>query len=179
MTLEKGVRMSETRHTLIDTELGELTLVADHEGLTAVYFPEHRRRPDAATFGDRARSSEDPVLAGVEEELREYLAGSREMFDTPLAPQGDEFSQRVWALLREIRYGETTTYGALAEQLGNRALAQRVGQSVGRNPLSILIPCHRVVGADGSLTGYAGGLERKRRLLQLEEPPAESTSRLF
>ena len=99
--------------------------------------------------------------------------------DTSIATAGDEFSERVWALLKEIPYGETTTYGALAAALGNPRLAQRVGQCVGHNPISVIIPCHRVVGADGSLTGYAGGLDRKRRLLDLEEPPEVAAARLF
>lgn len=97
----------------------------------------------------------------------------------PTRTGGDEFFEQVWALLCEIPYGQTTTYGALAERLGDRRLAQRVGQAVGRNPISILIPCHRVLGADGSLTGYAGGLDRKRFLLELEEPVEASASRLF
>ncbi|WP_301200637.1 methylated-DNA--[protein]-cysteine S-methyltransferase, partial [Corynebacterium stationis] len=85
----------------------------------------------------------------------------------------------VWALLQEIPYGETMTYGEIAQQLGNKHLAQRVGQVVGRNPVSIIIPCHRVIGSDGSLTGYAGGLDRKRFLLELEEPAEVTETRLF
>jgi methylated-DNA-[protein]-cysteine S-methyltransferase len=92
---------------------------------------------------------------------------------------GDDFQQRVWAILREIPYGTTTTYGAIAGRLGDKALAQRVGQAVGRNPLSIVVPCHRVVGSNGWLTGYAGGLERKRRLLDLEQPMDARAGRLF
>ena len=88
----------------------------------------------------------------------------------PLVTRGDDFSERVWKLLREIPYGQTTTYGALAERLGDKSLAQRVGDAVGHNPLCVFIPCHRVVGANGALTGYAGGLKRKQFLLELEEP---------
>ncbi|WP_312977210.1 methylated-DNA--[protein]-cysteine S-methyltransferase [Corynebacterium sp.] len=112
-------------------------------------------------------------------QLTEYLEGARKSFDVPITTHGNAFSEKVWALLRQIPYGETTTYGALAASLGNPRLAQRVGQVVGQNPVSIIIPCHRVVGADGSLTGYAGGLERKRWLLELEEPVEISSSRLF
>jgi methylated-DNA-[protein]-cysteine S-methyltransferase len=100
-------------------------------------------------------------------------------FDLPLAVDGDEFQRRVWAMLDEIPFGETTTYGELAERLGDKALAQRVGQAVGHNPLSIVVPCHRVVGKDGKLTGYAGGLKRKQFLLDLEEPAAVKSERLF
>lgn len=100
----------------------------------------------------------------------EFLAGERKTFDLSVRTQGDEFSERVWAMLCEIPYGETPTYGVLAERLGNRRLAQCVGQAVGRNPVSIVAPCHRVVGAGRSLTGYGGGLDRKRFLLELEEP---------
>jgi methylated-DNA-[protein]-cysteine S-methyltransferase len=118
------------------------------------------------------------VLSVLAEQLDDYLAGERRTFEVSVRTDGDDFSQRVWAMLQEIPYGETTTYGALAERLGNRHLAQRVGQVVGRNPVSIVIPCHRVVGSDGSLTGYAGGLERKQRLLDLEDPTT-AESRLF
>lgn len=112
-------------------------------------------------------------------ELDEYLAGQRTQFTIAVQPQGNDFSQEVWALLQEIPYGETMTYGEIAQQLGNKHLAQRVGQVVGRNPVSIIIPCHRVIGSDGSLTGYAGGLDRKRFLLELEEPAEVTETRLF
>lgn len=130
-------------------------------------------------FGDRVDADTDEVFVLAKAELEGFLAGEREIFDLPVRTQGDEFSERVWSMLREIPYGETTTYGALAKRLGNRRLAQRVGQAVGRNPVSIVIPCHRVVGAGGSLTGYAGGLDRKRFLLELEEPVETTGSRLF
>jgi methylated-DNA-[protein]-cysteine S-methyltransferase len=93
--------------------------------------------------------------------------------------RGDEFQRRVWSILEDIPYGATSTYGEIAEQLGDRALAQRVGKAVGQNPLSVVIPCHRVVGKNGSLTGYAGGLKRKQFLLELEEPAEVRTERLF
>ncbi|MDQ2660545.1 MAG: MGMT family protein, partial [Actinomycetota bacterium] len=103
----------------------------------------------------------------------------RTEFDLPTAASGDAFEQAVWAMLREIPFGETTTYGAIADRLGDRTLARRVGYAVGHNPISILVPCHRVVGSDGSLTGYAGGLERKRLLLELEGAAVVSQRRLF
>ena len=101
------------------------------------------------------------------------------MFDVPFKASGNPFQQRVWARLEEIPYGETVSYGELATELGDRNLSQAVGSAVGRNPLSIVIPCHRVVGSDGKLTGYAGGLDNKRFLLDLEEPAAAKESKLF
>jgi methylated-DNA-[protein]-cysteine S-methyltransferase len=159
-----------TRHARVKTSLGEVTLVADGDALTGLYFPHHRYRPDEGAFGGLAAAADDPVLARAARELAEYLAGDRKEFGVPLATRGDEFQERVWTLLRDIPYGQRTTYGRLAEELGDRMLAQQVGAAVGRNPLCVFIPCHRVVGASGSLTGYAGGLQRKRHLLDLEEP---------
>jgi methylated-DNA-[protein]-cysteine S-methyltransferase len=164
-----------TRHTRMATTLGELTLVADGDKLTGLYFPHHWYRPSAlGEFVDG-----DRFLAGVAEQLDDYLAGRRTSFDIPVALAGDEFQQRVWEMLTEIPYGAMTTYGALATRLGDPTLARRVGQAVGRNPVSIVVPCHRVVGKDGKLTGYAGGLRRKQHLLDLEEPALAKAGRLF
>lgn len=168
-----------TRHAFASTSIGELLLVADGDALIGLYFEGHKYPPAADAIGERVDEAADPVLRRAAAELRQYLAGERREFSVPLAPVGDAFSQQVWLILLRIPYGETTTYGAIAEQLGNRSLAQRVGQSVGHNPISIIVPCHRVLGADGSLTGFAGGLERKRALLELEEPPASESGRLF
>lgn len=132
-----------------------------------------------ATIGPVVDSAHDPLLRAAHTQLTEYLTGDRRDFDLPLATHGDAFSEQVWALLREIPYGETTTYGAIATALGNPRFAQRVGQVVGRNPIGIIIPCHRVIGADGTLTGFGGGLDRKRRLLDLEEPAERRAERLF
>lgn len=168
------------RHGLVPTSLGELLLVADGDALTGLYFSDHKYPPNPDDIGeDLGFEPEDATFAQAARELREYLAGERREFEIAVAPRGDDFSQQVWEILLAIPYGETRTYGWIAERLGNRALAQRVGQSVGHNPVSIIIPCHRIVGADGSLTGFAGGLERKRTLLALEEPPAEEAGRLF
>lgn len=159
----------DTKHTAVDTSIGELTLVVENGALTGLYFPGHWHLPPAAAFGARVEPGEDPLFAQTVHELEEYLGGSRRTFEVPVATAGNAFSERVWAMLREIPFGETVTYGELAERIGgDRALARRVGQSVGWNPVSIFIPCHRVIGANGSLTGYAGGLERKQRLLELE-----------
>lgn len=171
--------MTNTRHMQVETTLGEVTLVADGDVLTGLYFPDHWHLPAESTFGTRVDTDADEVFVWAKAELEAYLTGERESFDVPLRAKGDDFSERLWSLLREIPYGQTTSYGVLAEQLGDRRLAQRVGQAVGRNPLCVFIPCHRVVGADGLLTGYAGGLERKRWLLELEEPAEAAVSRLF
>ncbi|XVX19954.1 methylated-DNA--[protein]-cysteine S-methyltransferase [Actinomycetota bacterium] len=168
-----------TRHALIPTALGELLCVAEGDAVTGIYFPQHWYPPEESAIGPRVEAGGDPVIDRLGEQLREYLAGERQTFDVTVRTSGDAFSERVWALLRQIPYGGRTTYGALAERLGNPRLAQRVGQAVGHNPVSIVIPCHRVVGADGSLTGFAGGVDRKRALLALEEPPEAAAERLF
>jgi methylated-DNA-[protein]-cysteine S-methyltransferase len=167
------------RHTYVETSLGRLLLVAADEALAGLYFPEHWYPPKESDIGEQVDAESDPLFNGAAQQLHEYLAGTRQTFDIPLSTEGDNFSERVWALLREIPYGETTTYGTLATTLGNKNLSQRVGQAVGHNPISIVIPCHRVVGSDGSLTGFAGGLQRKRMLLDLEEPAESRASRLF
>lgn len=147
--------------------LGDLLLVASGDALVGCYFPGHWRPPAADALG-REVGVDDPVFAAASEQLADYLDGRRTEFDLPLETSGDEFSERVWAVLRDIPYGETTSYGRIAHQLGARELAQLVGRAVGDNPLSMFVPCHRVVGGDGALTGYAGGLTRKRHLLDLE-----------
>jgi len=168
-----------TRHTRIESALGELTLVAGGDKLVGLYFPHHWYRPSEDTFGRLVEAGSDPLFAEVAVQLGGYLTGHRTAFDIPTALAGDEFQQRVWALLTDIVYGETTTYGALGAKLGDPALAQKVGQAVGRNPLSVIVPCHRVVGRDGKLTGYAGGIARKRFLLDLEAPALAQAGRLF
>ncbi|GAA1528199.1 methylated-DNA--[protein]-cysteine S-methyltransferase [Kribbella lupini] len=164
------------RHAVVGTTLGDLTLVASGDALAGVYFPHHWTRPDRTALGDEVTAEGDRVLTQAATELHEYLAGARRTFDVPLALDGDGFQRRVWALLTEIPYGATTTYGELAARLGDKALAQKVGQAVGQNPVCVVVPCHRVVGKGGKLTGYAGGLSRKQLLLNLEEP---SEVRLF
>jgi methylated-DNA-[protein]-cysteine S-methyltransferase len=167
------------RHATLSTSIGDLLVVADDGGLTGIYFPGHWHPPTPASLGIAVEAGADPLFERLGVELSEYLAGRRIRFDLPLAPDGDEFQHAVWAMLREIPFGETVTYGELAARLGDRNLARRVGGAVGRNPISILVPCHRVVGADGSLTGYAGGLDRKRRLLELEGAEVVAQRRLF
>lgn len=161
-------------HTTIDSPLGELTLVARDGALSGVYFPGHWYPPDEATLGVRSCSGFEQAA----EQLAEYFAGARASFELSTAAVGDGFQERVWQLIDEIPYGDTTTYGELARELGGGSLARAVGSAVGRNPLSVIVPCHRVIGRDGTLTGYAGGLERKRFLLDLEAT-AFTPSRLF
>ncbi|MEO5873678.1 MAG: methylated-DNA--[protein]-cysteine S-methyltransferase [Streptosporangiaceae bacterium] len=168
-----------TRHALIDTAVGELTVVATDGALGGIYFPKHWYLPPEDSFGSRVPPRDDPLFTAAHNQLTEYFDGSRTEFDLPTATTGEAFQERVWAMLREIPYGETTTYGALAERLGKKSLAQVVGQAVGHNPLSIVVPCHRVVGSNGRLTGFAGGLSRKLHLLELEEPEAVRAARLF
>lgn len=169
--------VSATVHTVIDTPLGPLTLVGEAGALTGIYFAPHRRRDRLPDFG--LATTGEPVLEAAAHQLGEYFRRERRDFDLPLAPDGDEFQQSVWALLRQIPYGETRSYGDLARAVGRPGAAQAVGWANGSNPLSIVVPCHRVIGSDGSLTGYAGGLDRKRFLLELERPPAEDDGRLF
>ena len=160
---------TSTRHVVIDSPIGPLTLVRDDDGLTGLYYPGHWTRPDEATFGPRAEPSDDHGFDEAIAQLREYFAGERQEFDLPTDPLGSEQARQVWQLLAEIPYGRTTTYGALARRIGGGISPRAIGGFVGHNPLSIFIPCHRVVGSTGKLTGYAGGLDRKQRLLELEK----------
>jgi methylated-DNA-[protein]-cysteine S-methyltransferase len=165
-------------HTTIATRIGRLTLVARDGSLRGVYFPDHWHPPAVEALGVRSQSG----FEAATEQLGQFLEGERTSFDLPATTSGDAFQERVWNLIAEIPYGETTSYGELARELGDVTLARAVGGAVGRNPLSIVVPCHRVVGKDGRLTGYAGGLERKRFLLELEAPAvvrAELAPRLF
>src|SRR5688572_24592978 len=132
------------RHATLPTPLGDLLVVADGDGLTGIYFPGHWHPPIAESIGEEADARGDALFARLGEELAEYLDGRRTGFDLPMSPAGDEFQNAVWRMLRGIPYGETTSYGELAQRLGDRYLARRVGNAVGRNPLSILVPCHRV-----------------------------------
>lgn len=162
------LQTTSTAHTILPSPLGELTVVRDGDALVGLYFPNHRRQPDPAGLGPRTDQGFDDAAA----QLDEYFAGQRQVFDLPLKTRGDPFQESVWQLLRQIPFGQTVTYGELAGRLG--AGAQQVGRAVGGNPLSVVVPCHRVVGRGGKLTGYAGGLQRKRLLLELEAhmPPA-------
>lgn len=167
------------RHLTFGSPLGPLTAVEHDAGLGAVYMAVHKRRPAVETLGPLVAATRSPVLAATAEQLGEYFSRERREFSLPLAPAGTEFQQRVWAALAEIPYGELRSYGELAAILGDPSMAQAVGAANGRNPISIIVPCHRVVGANGSLVGYAGGLECKQFLLELENPARTHTEALF
>jgi len=164
-----------TAHTVIETRLGPITLVRSGANLTGLYYPRHWPRPDRAAFGPLAGDGfagagfAGDVCVAAASQLGEYLDGDRTEFELPVRADGSEFEQRVWALVAGIPYGQTTSYGELARRLGAGTDPRDVGAAVGRNPLCIVIPCHRVVGSTGKLTGYAGGLSRKRALLQIEQ----------
>jgi methylated-DNA-[protein]-cysteine S-methyltransferase len=149
----------------MDSPVGRLRLIGRGEELVAIWF-EHGR--DARKEHPALVAGTSAVLARTRAQLEEYFRGERRDFDLPLAPEGTEFQKKVWRLLRFIRYGTTTTYGALAQELGNRQASRAVGLANGSNPIPIVIPCHRVIGADGSLTGFGGGLPIKSALLELE-----------
>lgn len=154
-------------HTLcIDTPLGRVRLAATDAGLAGMWFDGQQHSPDPRDWREDAQH---PVLLQAGEQLLAYFAGWRDGFDLPLdLSHGTAFQQSVWQALLAIPRGATTSYGALSRQVGRPAAVRAVGAAVGRNPISVIVPCHRVVGADGSLTGYAGGLARKTALLTLE-----------
>jgi len=163
------------KHAIVDSPVGSLTVVGDGTALIGLYFDGHRRTPRLTDRGPRVGIGFDAAIR----QLGEYFAGTRREFDLELAPRGSAFERQVWTLLTKIPYGETRTYGQLAAELGDPGAAQAVGNANGWNPISIIVPCHRVVGTSGNLTGYAGGLTRKRFLLSLEELPAAEDGRLF
>lgn len=172
MTVSAGDGLAAV-HTVLTTSLGELTVVREEGAVTGLYFPRHWPRPDRTAFGPRSEEGFEEVAR----QLGEYLDGDRNEFDLPLKIRGSDFDRRVWALISCVPYGETTTYGKLATSLGGETEPRDVGAAVGRNPVCIIIPCHRVVGATGRLTGYAGGLDRKRTLLEIEHARTLSAGR--
>lgn len=186
--------------THITSPIGPLALSGTNGRLTGVGFvgnwsPITGLSTNAASTGSRPHLREpsaagsppptdhevtaEPVLAVAARQLAEYFAGRRTEFDLPLAPEGEALHRGVWQLIAEIPYGETASYGSIAIRLGGIRLSQAVGSATGSNPLPIIVPCHRVVGADGSLTGFGGGLDRKRFLLALEESDQVKAARLF
>lgn len=158
--------MTTVYSTIDHPVLGEIVLVASEAGLSQLTFTGQRH--DRPVAGDARRDPQATVLRAATEQLAAYLAAERTSFALPLAPAGTAFQQAVWQALREIPFGASTTYGAIAAALPTPSAARAVGTAVGRNPISIIVPCHRVLGSGGALTGYAGGLDRKRHLLQLE-----------
>ncbi|MGH9423590.1 MAG: methylated-DNA--[protein]-cysteine S-methyltransferase [Thermoanaerobaculia bacterium] len=147
-------------YTYVDTPIGAILVAGDGDALVETYFAGAKPKSDWIR--------DDDGLRVVANQLREYFAGERQAFDLPLAPCGTEFQQAVWKALLEIPYGETTTYSTIAGKIGRPAAVRAVGAANGANPIPIIIPCHRVIGANGSLTGFGGGLDVKRRLLSME-----------
>jgi methylated-DNA-[protein]-cysteine S-methyltransferase len=151
-------------HTVVDSPVGPLTLVAEDGKLAGLYMDKQRHLPAPETFG-----VPDPDgFTEVVQQLKEYFAGERTDFDLPIAFAGTDFQRTVWTALRDIPYGETISYGELAERIGKPSASRAVGLANGKNPIGIIVPCHRVVGSKGDLTGYGGGIERKRFLLDFE-----------
>jgi methylated-DNA-[protein]-cysteine S-methyltransferase len=164
----------------VETPIDPLTLIAAGGALVGVRFASGRGRRWFRGEEEIPVDDAHPVLVRARQQLTEYFSGARRGFDLPLLlADGDDFRRAVWAELRNIPYGSTVSYADVAARIGDRRLAQSVGQAVGANPLPIVIPCHRVVGSDGSLTGFGGGLDRKRFLLELEEPADLVAARLF
>ena len=151
-------------HTTVDSPVGPLTLVSADGVLSGLYLDRQRYRPPIETFGE----PDGTPFGQVMDQLAEYFAGKRSEFSVPVNLSGTGFQRTVWTALRDIPYGETVSYGELAARIGRPAAARAVGLANGKNPIGIIVPCHRVVGADGSLTGYGGGIERKHYLLAHE-----------
>jgi methylated-DNA-[protein]-cysteine S-methyltransferase len=154
---------------MIDSPVGPLMLVAGGGALAGLYLNERAPAKVLAAIGrGPGDGGEEPVFEEAARQLGEYFGGRRRSFDLPLALDGTAFQQTVWDALLGVGYGETVSYGQLADRIGRPTAARAVGLANGRNPVSIIVPCHRVVGSDGSLTGYGGGIDNKRRLLDLE-----------
>ena len=157
-----------TMFTVVDSPIGDLRIVARDGAITAIEFSPFR--PSAIGEPVGTREDDDPLLRSAADQLAAYFRRDLKEFDLPLTPRGTPFQQRVWEQLRGIGYGETASYGEVAHRLGmTNAASRAVGLANGRNPIPIVIPCHRVIGANGTLTGYAGGLPRKQTLLELEQ----------
>ena len=156
--------MSAVVYARTDSPIGELLLAGDGSTLSLLHMLEGRHPVKLGSDWLR----DDGAFAGVRAQLAEYFAGGRTAFDVPLALQGTDFQRRVWEALLEIPYGETVSYGELARRIESPRAVRAVGLANGRNPVAVIVPCHRVIGANGTLTGYGGGIERKRLLLELE-----------
>jgi methylated-DNA-[protein]-cysteine S-methyltransferase len=169
MTVTTSTRAGSLVHAVIDSPIGPLTLVADDGKLSGLYMEVRGHEPDPAALGHLGTLADDAVLGAAASQLGAYFGGERKEFDLPLSMAGTGFQRTVWTALCDIPYGETISYGELARRIGQPSASRAVGLANGRNPVSIIVPCHRVVGANGSLTGYGGGLDRKRHLLALEQ----------
>jgi methylated-DNA-[protein]-cysteine S-methyltransferase len=154
--------------TLFDSPLGQILLVSDGSHLTGLYFRGQKHEPLFPHAPGWRSEPDSPIFLDASAQLGQYFSGRRKEFDLPLHPTGTPFQRKIWDALREIPFGDTVSYAQLAARAGCVNSARAVGAAVGRNPISVIVPCHRVIGSAGSLTGYAGGLERKRALLDLE-----------
>jgi methylated-DNA-[protein]-cysteine S-methyltransferase len=157
--------MSARYYSRIDSPVGELLLLGDGKALTGMYMLKQRHGP----VGPQDAKRDDALFLEAAKQLAAYFAGELRIFDLPLSPEGTSFQKKVWRGLLDIPYGVTESYGELAKRIGHDLGARAVGLANGRNPIGIIIPCHRVIGANGSLTGYGGGLERKQWLLEHEQ----------
>lgn len=160
-------------YKMIHSPVGKLKLVASDQGLVAILW--QNDKPSRVRLNELVENAKHPILLDTERQLGEYFAGKRKNFSVPLDMRGTPFQKNVWHALLAIPFGETRSYGQLAKQLGNPQAMRAVGAANGRNPISIIVPCHRVIGSSGKLTGFAGGIETKAHLLSLEE----SGGRLF
>ncbi len=165
----------QLRHRTIDSPIGPLTLAGDGPTLMHLRMTDQSHEPDRSGWAP----ADQGAFAAVVEQLDAYFAGSLTRFDVDLDLVGTEFQRRVWSALQTIPYGETRSYGEIAEQIGSPAASRAVGLANGRNPISIIVPCHRVIGAAGAMTGYGGGIDRKRTLLALEKNNSAAEATLF
>ncbi len=170
----ESIQRACTAQSRVDTPLGPMRLVRTANGLAGAWFDGQKHHPGELGANERP---DDPLLRSAATQLRRYFAGMDTNFDLPLDLLGTEFQRAVWATLQRIPAGETRAYGDIARALGSPQAVRAVGAAVGRNPISLIVPCHRVVGRDGSLTGYAGGIERKQALLKLEHAATSARRR--
>jgi methylated-DNA-[protein]-cysteine S-methyltransferase len=155
------------RYTTMPSPVGELLIAGTDDGIAYIHMPPATPQPQWVRDDDGLKDAVDQLAA--------YFAGTLTMFDLPLAPEGSDFQQRVWSALQDIPYGQTESYGRLAERIGHPGAARAVGRANSQNPIAIVVPCHRVIGSTGQLTGYAGGMQRKQALLDLERGAARLT----
>ncbi len=153
-------------YTVMDTPVGDIVLIADNKNLCSIYWP--NQEPDKKKFPNLERKDHSKVLRTVVKQLYQYFEGKRPVFDLPIKMVGTAFQRKVWDALSSIKFGETVSYRDIAKKVGNPKAVRAVGAAIGKNPISIIIPCHRVIGSNGKLTGFAGGVIAKEFLLDLE-----------
>ena len=168
MPLRLADYLVSPRRCTVDSPVGPLMVIADNTGITHILFPTHTLADLGLVSEDVPEAKDDPVLLNAARQLAEYFDGDRTAFDLPLHVEGNDFEVDVWFAMRSIPYGETISYGEQSDIAGHPGAFQAVGAANGRNPIPIVVPCHRVVGSDGSLVGFGGGLDVKRFLLDLE-----------